>query len=143
MHRIFVFFLSFTPDDLNLNRLMTFSTTLRRSRLFSRTVSARALPWRCATNSCDGNDYSNRDLTDQFYTKGSLKRANFSGSNLTGVTLFGADLTEANFTGADLTNANIGQCNLTGTIFTAGAILSSPSRARVSSCGCNRIIRRF
>lgn len=24
---------------------------------------------RCATNSCDDNDYSNRDLTAEFYTK--------------------------------------------------------------------------
>ena len=82
----------------------------------------------CATNSCDDADYSNRDLTDQYYTKGSVKRANFRNSNLAGVTLFGADLTEADFTGADLTNANIGQCNLTGTIFKdanlSGAIVS-------------------
>lgn len=82
----------------------------------------------CATNSCDDNDYSGKDLTDQYYTKGSVKRAKFVNSNLAGVTLFGADLTEADFTGADLTNANIGQCNLTGTIFTnanlSGAIVS-------------------
>ena len=82
----------------------------------------------CATNSCDDADYSNRDLTDQYYTKGSVKRANFRNSNLAGVTLFGADLTEADFTGADLTNANIGQCNLTKTIFKdanlSGAIVS-------------------
>ena len=67
----------------------------------------------CATASCDDNDYSKRDLRKEFYTKaracllahragalarsparvrgqGSLKRANFSGSNLAGVTLFGA-----------------------------------------------------
>ena len=82
----------------------------------------------CATNSCDDNDYSGRDLTAEFYTKGSLKRAKFSGSNLAGVTLFGADLTDADFTGADLTNANLGQCNRTGTIFKdanlSGAIVS-------------------
>ena len=34
--------------------------------------------------------------------QGSLKRANFAGSNLQGVTLFGADLMEANFTGANV-----------------------------------------
>ena len=82
----------------------------------------------CATNSCDDKDYSGRDLTAEFYTKGSLKRAKFGGSNLAGVTLFGADLTDADFTGADLTNANLGQCNLTGTIFKdanlSGAIVS-------------------
>jgi hypothetical protein len=31
----------------------------------------------CATASCDDGDYSNRDLRKEFYTKGSLKRANF------------------------------------------------------------------
>ena len=81
----------------------------------------------CATNSCDDKDYSGRDLTAEF-TKGSLKRAKFGGSNLAGVTLFGADLTDADFTGADLTNANLGQCNPTGTIFKdanlSGAIVS-------------------
>ena len=35
----------------------------------------------CATNSCDDNDYSGRDLTAEFYTKGSLERAKFMGSN--------------------------------------------------------------
>jgi hypothetical protein len=30
----------------------------------------------CATNSCDDGDYSKRDLRKEFYTKGSLKRAN-------------------------------------------------------------------
>jgi hypothetical protein len=30
----------------------------------------------CATNSCDDADYSKRDLRKEFYTKGSLKRAN-------------------------------------------------------------------
>jgi len=34
----------------------------------------------CATNSCDDGNYSNRDLRAEFYTKGSLKRANFAGS---------------------------------------------------------------
>lgn len=74
----------------------------------------------CATESCDDNDYSRRDLRKEFYTargderdgaarslllcspvlhrssrkpqKGSLKRAKFDGSNLEGVTLFGADV---------------------------------------------------
>ena len=73
-------------------------------------------------------NWSDDAATAEFYTKGSLKRAKFSGSNLAGVTLFGADLTDADFTGADLTNANLGQCNLTGTIFKdanlSGAIVS-------------------
>ena len=34
----------------------------------------------CATNSCDDADYSKRDLRKEFYTKGSLKRANLCGA---------------------------------------------------------------
>ena len=91
----------------------------------------------CATNSCDDKDYSGLDLTKEYYTKGSVKRAKFVGSNLAGVTLFGADLTDADFTGADLTNANIGQCNLSGTIFTnanlSGAIVSGANMDTVGN----------
>mmetsp|Transcript_26022 Transcript_26022/g.49151 ORF Transcript_26022/g.49151 Transcript_26022/m.49151 type:complete len:155 (-) Transcript_26022:1833-2297(-) len=54
----------------------------------------------CATESCDGNDYSNKDLRKEFYTKGSVRKANFSNSNLTRVSLFGATLTGTNFTGS-------------------------------------------
>lgn len=54
----------------------------------------------CATEPCDGQDLSNKDLRQEFYTKGSLKGANFSNSNLSGVTLFGADLTNANMEGS-------------------------------------------
>ena len=85
----------------------------------------------CATNSCDGNDYSGKKLagTGAFFTKGSLKRANFNGADLTGITLFGADLTGATFVNANLTNANLGQANLTGADLTganlSGAIVSS------------------
>jgi hypothetical protein len=46
----------------------------------------------CATDPCDGQDLSNKDLRKEFYTKGSVKEANFSGSDLTNVTLFGANL---------------------------------------------------
>jgi hypothetical protein len=53
----------------------------------------------CATEPCDGQDLSNKDLTQEFYTKGSLKGANFSNSDLSRVTLFGADLTNANMEG--------------------------------------------
>ncbi len=68
----------------------------------------------CATEACDGNDYSNRDLRKEYYTKGSLKGANFSNSDLSGISLFGANLENANFTGANLSLANLGQSNLDG-----------------------------
>ena len=55
-----------------------------------------------------------RDLRREFYTKGSLKGANFSGSDLTDVSLFGANLEDANFTGSNLSLANLGQANLKG-----------------------------
>mmetsp|Transcript_46761 Transcript_46761/g.119297 ORF Transcript_46761/g.119297 Transcript_46761/m.119297 type:complete len:214 (+) Transcript_46761:80-721(+) len=90
----------------------------------------------CATEPCDGQDLSNKDLRKEFYTKGSLKGANFSNSNLNGVTLFGADLTNANMQGADLSNANLGTCNLTGANLKdaqlEGAIFSS---ARLDKVG--------
>ena len=35
----------------------------------------------------------------EFYTKGSLKGANFSGSNLSGCAMFGSNLEEANMRG--------------------------------------------
>mmetsp|Transcript_3791 Transcript_3791/g.12051 ORF Transcript_3791/g.12051 Transcript_3791/m.12051 type:complete len:214 (+) Transcript_3791:3-644(+) len=83
----------------------------------------------CATNSCDRQDFSNRDLREEFYTKGSLVEANFSGSNLAGVTLFGANLTRADLSNANLANADLGQCNLTGANLTnsvlSGVIVSS------------------
>ena len=70
-------------------------------------------------------DYSGKDFTGtgEYFTKGSLKRANFNGANLTGISLFGADLTGATFVDANLSNANLGQANLTGADFT-GAVLS-------------------
>ena len=76
-------------------------------------------------------DYSGKDFTGtgEYFTKGSLKRANFNGANLTGISLFGADLTGATFVDANLSNANLGQANLTGADFTgallSGAIVSS------------------
>lgn len=83
----------------------------------------------CATEPCDGQDYSKRDLRKEFYTKGSLKGANFSGSNLVNVSLFGANLEDANFTESDLSLANLGQANVQGANFTQavleGAIMSS------------------
>ena len=85
----------------------------------------------CATNSCDGYDYSGKNFegTGEYFTKGSLKRANFNDANLTGITLFGADLSNATFVNANLSNANLGQANLTGADFTnailSGAIVSS------------------
>jgi hypothetical protein len=68
------------------------------------TPQALAIPQTsaCATNSCDDFDYSGKDLRKEYYTKGSLKRANFSNSDLQGVTLFGADLAEANFENANV-----------------------------------------
>ena len=36
----------------------------------------------CATASCDDGDYSKRDLRKEFYTKGSLKRANLCAARL-------------------------------------------------------------
>jgi len=100
---------------------------------FAMPHAALAIPQtsECATNSCDGYDYSGKDFskTGEYFTKGSLKRANFNDTNLTGVTLFGADLSNATFVNANLTNANLGQCNLTGADFTnavlSGAIVSS------------------
>ena len=78
----------------------------------------------CATNACDDFDYHDQDLTQTYFTKGSLKRANFRGANLSGISLFGANLEEADFTGANLENANLGQCNLLKTNFT-GANLTN------------------
>ena len=69
-------------------------------------------------------DYHDQDLTQTYFTKGSLKRANFRGANLSGISLFGANLEEADFTGANLENANLGQCNLLKTNFT-GANLTN------------------
>jgi len=83
----------------------------------------------CATEVCDGKDYSNRDLRKEFYTKGSMKYANFSNSNLESVSLFGANLTGANLSNANFTNADLGQGNLTGADLRgaqlSGAIVSS------------------
>lgn len=85
----------------------------------------------CATNSCDDRDYHGQKLagTGAFFTKGSLKRANFDGANLEGITFFGADLTGATFRGANLQNANLGQANLSKADLTdailSGAIVSS------------------
>ena len=78
----------------------------------------------CATNACDDFDYHDQDLTQTYFTKGSLKRANFRGANLSGISLFGANLEDADFTGANLENANLGQCNLLHTNFT-GANLTN------------------
>lgn len=97
--------------------------------LFPRRTSA------CATASCDDSDLSNRDLRKEFYTKGSLKRANFAGSNLAGVTLFGADLSEANFTGADLQNADLGQCNMTGAVLKGARAHADSAGARWAHAG--------
>mmetsp|Transcript_18795 Transcript_18795/g.56026 ORF Transcript_18795/g.56026 Transcript_18795/m.56026 type:complete len:211 (-) Transcript_18795:173-805(-) len=83
----------------------------------------------CATESCDGMDFSNKDLRTEFYTKGSLKGANFSKSNLTNVSLFGANLADANLSGANFSLANLGQANLEGANLSqtnvSGAIMSS------------------
>eukprot|EP00976_Prorocentrum_cordatum_P106524 1194470-Prorocentrum_minimum.AAC.1 len=83
----------------------------------------------CATESCDGNDYSNKDLRKEYFTKGSVKYANFSNSNLERVSLFGANLQASNLSGANLTYADLGQANLTGADLTGarleGAIVSS------------------
>merc|ERR1711963_1294856 len=65
-----------------------------------------------ATAPCDGKDFSNRDLREEFYTKGSLKGTDFSGSNLSGVTLFGADLTGANLKDAVLEGAIVSSARL-------------------------------
>lgn len=78
----------------------------------------------CATNACDDFDYHDQDLTQTYFTKGSLKRANFRGANLSGISLFGANLEDADFTGANLENANLGQCNVLHTNFT-GANLTN------------------
>mmetsp|Transcript_2347 Transcript_2347/g.4766 ORF Transcript_2347/g.4766 Transcript_2347/m.4766 type:complete len:213 (-) Transcript_2347:222-860(-) len=83
----------------------------------------------CATEICDGNDYSNKDLRQEFYTKGSVKYANFSNSNLERVSLFGANLMGANLSGANLTYSDLGQANLTNADLRGarleGAIVSS------------------
>lgn len=83
----------------------------------------------CATDACDGNDYSNQDLRKEYYTKGTVRYANFSNSNLQRVSLFGANLTGSNFTDADLTYSDLGQANLIGANLTnavlEGAIVSS------------------
>jgi len=56
----------------------------------------------CATELCDGNDYSGKDLTKEYYTKGSVKFADFTNSNLERVSLFGANLTGAKLVGTPL-----------------------------------------
>lgn len=78
----------------------------------------------CATNACDDFNYEGKDLRETYFTKGSLKRANFRNANLSGISLFGANLEDADFTGANLENANLGQCNLMRTNFT-GANLTN------------------
>eukprot|EP00238_Polyblepharides_amylifera_P015419 CAMPEP_0196600616 /NCGR_PEP_ID=MMETSP1081-20130531/95479_1 /TAXON_ID=36882 /ORGANISM="Pyramimonas amylifera, Strain CCMP720" /LENGTH=171 /DNA_ID=CAMNT_0041926463 /DNA_START=598 /DNA_END=1113 /DNA_ORIENTATION=- len=83
----------------------------------------------CATESCDNRDYSGKDLRNDFFTKGSVKYANFTNANLERVTLFGANLTGSNLTGANLIYSDLGQANLTGANLTnarlEGAIVSS------------------
>jgi len=83
----------------------------------------------CATELCDGNDYSGKDLTKEYYTKGSVKFADFTNSNLERVSLFGANLTGAKLVGANLTYADLGQANLTKADLSdarlEGAIVSS------------------
>jgi len=83
----------------------------------------------CANDPCNDTDYSGKDLTKDYFTKGILKRSNFSGVNAAGVSFFGCDLREAKFIGANLSYANLGQANLTGADFTdavlEGAIVSS------------------
>ena len=83
----------------------------------------------CANDPCNDTDYHGKDLTKDYFTKGILKRSNFSGTNAAGVSFFGCDLRDAKFVGANLAYANLGQANLTGADFTdavlEGAIVSS------------------
>ena len=118
-------------DDNNnvalLKRLVaSAAVAMAMTTFFADVGTAMAVPQtsECATNACDDFDYHGQDLTDTFFTKGSLKRANFSGANLSGVSLFGANLEDADFTGANLENANLGQCNMLRTNFT-GANLTN------------------
>ena len=118
-------------DDNNnvalLKRLVaSAAVAVAMTTFFADVGTAMAVPQtsECATNACDDFDYHGQDLTDTFFTKGSLKRANFSGANLSGVSLFGANLEDADFTGANLENANLGQCNMLRTNFT-GANLTN------------------
>jgi uncharacterized protein YjbI with pentapeptide repeats len=112
-------------EDVGKKRLLA-SAALAVAMTFADVGTAMAVPQtsECATNACDDFDYHGQDLTDTFFTKGSLKRANFSGANLSGVSLFGANLEDADFTGANLENANLGQCNMLRTNFT-GANLTN------------------
>ena len=97
----------------------------RRLRVGFSRLTARSPRARDSFERSRRYDYSGKDFTGtgEYFTKGSLKRANFNGANLTGISLFGADLTGATFVDANLSNANLGQANLTGADFT-GAVLS-------------------
>ena len=105
---------------------MAMAVAMAMTTFFADVGTAMAVPQtsECATNACDDFDYHDQDLTQTYFTKGSLKRANFRGANLSGISLFGANLEEADFTGANLENANLGQCNLLKTNFT-GANLTN------------------
>lgn len=113
----------------NLGLGVALAATLLQAPVLQRPAFAIPQTSECATNSCDGFDYSNRDLRKEFYTKGSLRGANFENSNLSGISLFGADLSGANFKNADLSNSDLGQANMENADLTdavlEGAIVSS------------------
>ena len=101
------------------------AATSRRAERRSRSPSADVR----VRHQLVGEDYSGRDLTAEFYTKGSLKRAKFGGSNLADVTLPGADQADTDFTGADLTtrtSAGLTMADLKGANL-SGAIVSGAS----------------
>lgn len=119
-----------SPSTIALKRcLMSASAAIMI--LGHNTLPALAVPQTsaCATSICDGQDFSNKDLRKEFYTKGSLKGAIFNGSNLSSISLFGANLERAKFVGSDLSLADLGQANLEGADLTqanlSGAIMSS------------------
>mmetsp|Transcript_12042 Transcript_12042/g.43980 ORF Transcript_12042/g.43980 Transcript_12042/m.43980 type:complete len:213 (+) Transcript_12042:79-717(+) len=88
--------------------------------------AAQAIPQtsRCATESCEDEDYSGRNLTKEgaYFTKGTIKRANFDDVYAVGVSFFGADATGATFRNANLASADLGQANFNRADLT-GAIL--------------------
>mmetsp|Transcript_36964 Transcript_36964/g.104333 ORF Transcript_36964/g.104333 Transcript_36964/m.104333 type:complete len:218 (+) Transcript_36964:108-761(+) len=112
-------------------KLALTSTAAAVAVAFSSPDVAMAIPQTsaCATEACDYQDLSNKDLRKEFYTKGSLKGANFSNSDLSRISLFGANLTNANMEGANLEYSDLGQANLEGANLKnarlEGAIMSS------------------
>ncbi|KAK9862040.1 hypothetical protein WJX84_012263 [Apatococcus fuscideae] len=75
-----------------------------------------------------GQDFSNKDLHKDQYTKGVMRQTNFSGSNMRGVSMFGVVAKEAKFVGTDLSTADLSSGDFEGADFT-NANLSGASVA--------------